>query len=182
MKTNTSGRESRLQFSLTAQHLVDPAFIAWSAASPDSSPEFWALPYELCYSWGRRTPPPPHHPTSYYCMFCIPHAETASVLRHQLCLTCLDLLGFPVLIILFGRDGWWLKYSAVKYSWYLSHQHTHTSKFVWHWRLCFSCVLNCLLLPGEGFFSSVVWCNSAILWCLCYCLSLPPQLEWLPAQ
>lgn len=124
MKTNTSGRRNGLQFSLTAQRLVESAFIGWSAASLDSSPEFWAQPCELCRSWGKKPPSPPS-PFSHHCLFCIPHAKTACVLRHQLCFTCLDLLGFPVLIILFGLDGWWLKYSAVKYSWYLSHPDTH---------------------------------------------------------
>lgn len=98
----------------------------------------WQLPWVLSPGmWveERRSPlsPAPHPPpSSYHCMFCIHMPKEPRVLRHQLCLTCLDLLGFPVLIILFGLDGWWLKYSAVKYFWYLSLTLTHTFRFVWH--------------------------------------------------
>lgn len=182
MKTNTSGRRNRLQFSMTAQHLVDSAFIAWSAASPDSSPEFWLQPCVLCCSLGRKPPPPSPLPPTILSSATALYStcQKVHVLRHQLYLTCLDLLGFPVLIILFGLDGWWLKYSTVKYSWYLSHTHTHIQvclalETVFFMRFELLCCI------WEGFFPffSVVWSNSAFLWHLHYCSSLFFSLSFI---
>lgn len=115
--------------------------------------------------------PHPHPAHSHHCLFCIPHAKKARVLRHQLCLTCVDLLGFPVLIILFGLDGWWLKYIAVKYSRHLSHPDTHIQVCLALETVFFMCFELLCCSWEKVFFFSVVWCNSAFLWCLYYCLS-----------
>lgn len=45
-------------------------------------------------------------PSSVLCFVFHMPKKGACVLGQQLCLTCLGLLGFPVLIILFGLDGW----------------------------------------------------------------------------
>ena len=46
-------------------------------------------------------------------------------------------------------DGWNISLSNIP-GIYLSP--THTSRSVWHWRLYFSCTLNCFAVPQRGFF------------------------------
>lgn len=104
----------------------------------------------------KKLPAPITNPPPYHCLFCIPHAKKACVLRHQLCLTCVDLLRFPVHIILFGLDGWWLKYIAVKYSWCLSHPDTHIQVCLALETVFFMC-FELLIRSWERLFFFLLW-------------------------
>lgn len=54
-------------------------------------------------------------------------------------------------------DGWNISLSNIP-GIYLSP--THTSRSVWHWRLYFSCTLNCFAVPRRGFFFKKIF----LLW------------------
>lgn len=192
MKTNTSGRRNGLQFSLTAQHLVDSAFIAWSAASPDSSHEFWVQPCELCHRWGveKKLPAPITNPPPYHCLFCIPHA------KKSLCPQA------STMSYLCGPAGihcphnfvwtWWMMaeiYRCQIFVVFISPRHTHPGLFGTG-DCIFYVLWIALPLLGEVFF--IYLFIFFILWpgvilpfygvCITASLSLSPQLERLPAQ